>query len=304
MIKRLLKGTSRTGPHGRRLGIEFRRDGVNVVVLEAGGGSQEVVDAPGPAGWNAALKDWVAERGMNGTPAAVVLQSSDYQLTRVDRPAVPAEELGQAVRWLLRDHEMAASDDTEIQVFAEPASRTGDTALYVALAARGRLTSIAESVQAAGLSLGPIRIPELMLTRLSARLPGPAQALVWLRADELRMVVCRSGLYCAGRCIPMRLEPESAESGATISETLDAAREALRDLIDYSAQRYPLDDLQVRHAAEPGAPADVLDTLLEGLTPNKAQALDLAAAGMQTCGHPAAVWSRPAAIAAEEVAHA
>lgn len=262
-IRRRLRADGRSGMP--RLGIEFRRDAIDIAMREGNRVDVQHCDVGGPSGWASRLQDFVQERGLRGAAAVAVLQSSQYQLTRVERPRVEDAEMRQAVRWTLRDYEASLVEDAEIQIFEEPATVSEPPSIYVALAPRAGLMGLANAIQSAGLKLDAIRIPELMLARCVAQLPGEANALVWLRAEELRMAVCWQGSYCAGRCIPIRLQASDGDSLPPLATALEAARESMQALLDYSMRRYAVPEIKLWYAAEPGAPSEIAETLTQDI---------------------------------------
>ena len=286
-------------PAGVRLAVELRSDSIDLAVGGGGHCATHRLDVGGPPSWCEALRDWTQRHNCRGAVVDIVLQASDYRLARGQRPRVAQEELGHAVRWLLRDYDPAVLEESEFQVFEEPASRSGEACVYVAMATRSGLANLADTMAAAGLRLGSIRIPELVLARLGSRLGEGAQALLFARRRELRVIVCADSAYYAGRCVPMAVDAAAAQANDILE-----AREGVRSLLAYCQDRYAIGPCSLWYAAEPGA-AEFARALAEGLDP-PAQALPMASAAcMATPRDPEFVdVGLPAASALQEWAHA
>ena len=114
-------------------------------------------------------------------PVAAVLNPGEYQLLLLDAPEVPDAELREAMRWQVRELIDYPVEEAVIDVFDAPTSPARALRqLYAVVARRERIERLAQLVQAAGLELSAVDIPELALRNLGARLPAAETGLTLL----------------------------------------------------------------------------------------------------------------------------
>ncbi|MFK7916070.1 MAG: pilus assembly protein PilM [Pseudomonadales bacterium] len=115
--------------------------------------------------------------------AHVVLAPEFYTLSLVERPAVPDEELVEAVRWVVQDNVDFPMEQASLDVFDLPkaASRDRDM-VFVAVARKDFLAKRIAQLQDAGIYATSIGITELSMRNLIATLfPEPDQSIGLVR---------------------------------------------------------------------------------------------------------------------------
>lgn len=145
----------------------------------------EFVAAP-PGSRGEVLRQRVEALGLQGLPVNLLLAAADYQLLLVERPEVPAAELRAAVRWRIRELVSAPLESLVVDAFALPddAYRGRTPMAYCAVLAEERMQALAGWVEAAGLRLASIDIPEMALRNLGLLVGAEGQNLAVLKLHE------------------------------------------------------------------------------------------------------------------------
>lgn len=192
---------------GGQIGVFLAPEGV-ALARQRSGGEEPVLDiavhrdCAGPAEWGAVLSQLAREHRLSGAPAVCVLHPGAYQLTQIEAPDVPPEELRGAVRWRLKEFLTYRVEDAVVDAFPLPqAGGRAGPAMMLAVAAPLRgVRAVAEAVEAAGLKVQAIDIPELALRNLAAQVPdqGGGIAVVSL-TDDAGLITISQGdqLYLA-----------------------------------------------------------------------------------------------------------
>ncbi len=154
------------------------------------------------------LKQQVASLGVSGHGVAkacnLVLAPEMYNLSLVDRPEVPDEDLREAVRWLLQDQVDYPMEDASLDVFELPRSASRERPMVFAVSMQGDfLRSLVREIDAAGLTVASVDVTELAVRNLVWRqFPHPDQSVAMLRltANSGLMSISRGDeLYLARR---------------------------------------------------------------------------------------------------------
>lgn len=115
--------------------------------------------------------------------SSCLLAAGQYQMLSLDAPAVPADELKTAVRWMLKDMLDYHVDDATIDVLAVPYAGAGNAraASMFAVAARNSLIEARQKLFAAArIPLSVIDVPEMAQRNIAALLEAPGRALAML----------------------------------------------------------------------------------------------------------------------------
>lgn len=157
---------------------------------------------PDPAQWGATLAALVRDHGLKGLETVAVLDPGDYQLTQIEAPEVPPEELREAIRWRLKEFLTYRAEDAVVDGFEVPQAkgRPGSRMLFAVAAPKKTVARVAEALEVAGLEPAAIDIPELALRNLTAEVPDQAGgvALVTLEdASGLITITQAETLYLA-----------------------------------------------------------------------------------------------------------
>jgi MSHA biogenesis protein MshI len=152
-----------------------------------------------------------------------VLDPAGYHLLLVEAPDVPAEELRAAVRWRIKDLIDFHIDDAVIDVFEMPRHARGGTnrMMYAVTAKAEFVKQQIDLIEAAGLTLDVIDIPELALRNVAALLEVEGRGTAFLHLADRRstLLLVRQGVLYLTRHI---------ETGAV---TLAEAGELRRELV-------------------------------------------------------------------------
>lgn len=197
---------NKSAKHRGIVGIDFRADGMAVVVLKARSGATTPVLVHGDffpvtqsLDRKKALQSIVSEHQLAGAPCVALMEADHYQLLQVEAPSVEDEELRAAVRWRIKDLIGYPVESAVIDVFKLPqAARRGSDTLYVVVAQSDSVRERVEIVRASGLKLKALDIVELALRNIAARLPqnGPGLALLTLHERRgLIALIKNSELY-------------------------------------------------------------------------------------------------------------
>lgn len=116
---------------------------------------------------------------------AWVLASQDYQLLQIDALPVPDDEFQAAIRWKVKDLLRFPIDDVVIDHFAIPSTKASASNKIMVVAAQSSyLQKISEAINATGLSLSTIDIPELALRNLMTLFAQRDQSYVLLYVQQ------------------------------------------------------------------------------------------------------------------------
>ena len=95
-----------------------------------------------------------------------MLPAEQYRVISLTRPAVPDEEMIEAIRWQLKDQIDYAIDEAVIDYFPYPESLPGEPKLYATVAHRSVIENIVMMSQEARLNLKVIDINELSIRNM------------------------------------------------------------------------------------------------------------------------------------------
>lgn len=218
-----------------RLSLEVRPDGI----AWASGSLTGFADCT-PAKRLPALQGIVSSNRLSGALATVVLPLDQYQVFQVERPdGVEDSELGDALKWKLKDFLEFSPSDAVCDVFPFPsdAARGRGDLVNVVAVRRTLITELVSLAQEADLDLQRIDIAELALRRLVSRLDdsGRGAALVHLRDRYGHMVICQGDtLYLSRRLDVTSNELREVSSQESAVQSL--ALEMQRSLDYYESQ--------------------------------------------------------------------
>lgn len=130
------------------------------------------------------------DRALGKRSCTTLLPVGSYQLLVVDAPDVPPEEMRAAIRWRIQDQIDFHIDDAVIDIFdAPPAGPAHSNQVYVVVTHRDTVKQRIDDLEAAGVQLDVIDIPELAMRNIAARLPEDEAGLVSLYFDENRCLI-------------------------------------------------------------------------------------------------------------------
>lgn len=183
---------------------------------------------------------------LEGAPCVGVMPRGSYNLMQTELPAVPAEELQDAVRWQIRDLLDFPADEAVIETIAFDDTANGQPLSFAVAAQRSKVRNLVEVVRdGAGLDLQAIDIPELSVRALLKEIHGSEQglALLILWKNAGLVVITRDDELCMARKVGIGLEAllnaadPQPEAGVDISmaqqELLDEAILDIQRSLDF-----------------------------------------------------------------------
>lgn len=129
------------------------------------------------------LEDRVNALGLKRQPCNLVLSSEDYSLLLVEAPAVPANELRDALRWRIRDLIDFPVDQAVLDAFLLPEDRTrgGKRMAYVAVTQRELIRQRVEQMESVRLDLRAIDIPEMTRRNIAIHLCDTSRGMALVK---------------------------------------------------------------------------------------------------------------------------
>lgn len=157
-------------------GIGLHPDGVSVVSTEARAGAKPVVTAwdfrpvKSAADYGSALSALAAEYDLSKAHCTTYLDPSDYRLLLLEGPALPPDELAEAMRWRIKDVVDFDVSDAVVDVFAVPTveNKRENQPVYVVVARNDALQQRIALLEKAHINLEVIDIPELALRNIAS----------------------------------------------------------------------------------------------------------------------------------------
>jgi len=286
-----------------RAALSLTNERVGLVVADRGRGFA----AERPSGTDAAasLATLVREAGATGMSAEWLLDPGQYHLLQVEKPAVPAAEWLQALRWKARDLLPFPIEDAVLDAFEVPGldSRGRPPSLYLAAARKDELRPRIAEIAAAGLVLESIGIADLAWAAVARQaIPGDDSLAVlvldprgggMLALREQRLFVSRRFEFDADDQRALRDLQEGRNE--RLFERIALELQRTLDYFDRNHQRPP----PRRLLLVPGIDgAEGLDTALRRLLGIEVQVLDTVSQWPLLATQPAATRLRLAALAA------
>ncbi len=201
--------TRRSSPGLTAVGLD--RDGVCLVRVQRDAGQRPRIShwEFRPVGSDAPREKVLAmlarDHDLGHARCTTLLGEGDYQLLLTEAPDVHAEELRAALRWRVKDLINFHINDASLDVFDLPANTAPGRAreMYVVAARNSAIRARADTLDAAGINLDIIDIPELAQRNLASLLPEDASGVVMLtlQADSGLITLTRQGLMYLSRTL-------------------------------------------------------------------------------------------------------
>ena len=168
-------------------GVGLRPDGVCVVRVERSTGRLPAVTLVDFRPWGDQGQDKVLARvaedyDLKRSRCTTVLDPNEYTLLLTEAPDVPPEELRAAIRWRVKDLIDFHINDATLDVFDVPGDKAAGRArpMYAVAARTAAIQRRVDLLDAAGINLDVIDIPEMAQRNLAALLPEEAKGVVLL----------------------------------------------------------------------------------------------------------------------------
>lgn len=248
LISKLFKSKSRAAG---RLAIGLGARGVYLAKIKTVGGLPCVVRCEyhetGPVS-PAVLDKLRRSAQLDHHHCITLLSPSEYQLSLVDAPNVPEDELKAAIRWKIKDNLQYSVDDAMVDVLQIPSSRFGGSeraqSMYAVSAANEVIRKRIALFQQAGIELDVIDIPEMAQRNIAALFEQKERALALLAFDET------GGLLTFTSGGELYLARHIDVSSGQLRDADESLRQQYRDRVELELQR-SLDyfDRQFNHLA-------------------------------------------------------
>jgi len=168
-------------------GVGLRADGVCVVRIERMTGRPPTLTLLdfrpwGDQGQENVLERAAADYDLARSRCTTVLDSNEYSLLLTEAPDVPPDELRAAIRWRIKDLIDFHINDATLDVFELPGEKAAGRArsMYAVAARSMAIQKRADMMNAAGINLDIIDIPEMAQRNLAALLPEEVKGVVLL----------------------------------------------------------------------------------------------------------------------------
>ncbi len=181
----------------------------------------------------------VKECNLEGKRCNFVLSAHDYNLLLVEAPDVQASELRAAARWKVKDLLDGKPEDMAIDLFHVPAEAyRGRKMIYVVVSPNARIRELVAMIEASGLELESIDIPELALRNLAHQFAGDSRGVAFmeLRESGSTMNITRGGDLFLSRRINSKLDANVMNSPQWESTFSRLVLEIQRSLDYYESQ--------------------------------------------------------------------
>lgn len=168
------------------------------------------------------------ERGTAGSQCSHLMAFGEYQMLSLEAPAVPVDELKNAVRWRLKDMLDYHIDDATFDVLSVPADRGmgARSSTMFAVATKSQLIGQLHNLfDAAGVAVRVIDVPEMAQRNISALVEpeGRALAMLSVNSDGALVTVTSGGELYFSR----RIDVTTAQLGQSNPEAVLACHERI-----------------------------------------------------------------------------
>jgi MSHA biogenesis protein MshI len=187
-ISRLLKSKNHVDG---RLAIGLGRSGFYVAKVQHVGGMPCVLrceyhETGGIS--SAALDKLRRTEHLDAKECITLLSPGEYQLSLVDAPNVPPEEMKTAIRWKIKDNLLYPVDEATVDLLQIPSSKFGGAeraqSVYAVSAANDIVRKRIELFHQAGMGLAVIDIPEMAQRNIAQLFEQEGRALALLAFDD------------------------------------------------------------------------------------------------------------------------
>jgi len=208
------------------------------------------------------------EKKLQAYRCSLMLAGGAYQVLQVEAPAVPVEEMREALRWRIKDMLDYPVEGASLDVLQIPGQEGSGRPqqVLVVVAANTVLSPLAVAFDAAGLNLSAIDIPDMGQRNIASLAERDGRAVALLTFDTsggLLTVSFQGELFVSRRIDVSRQALENAE-GERRDQLFDRVVLEVQRTLDTFDRQYSFVPMgQLLLAAVPGA-----DALREALAPN------------------------------------
>lgn len=172
---------------------------------------------------------------LDDEPYSTVLIPGEYQLSLVEAPNVPDEELKTAIRWKIKDNLQYSIDDAMVDMVRIPSPQFGGLerahSMYAVSAETDVIKNRMEMFHQAGIALDVIDIPEMAQRNIARLFEQEGRALALFAFDD------RGGLLTFTSGGELYLARRIEVSIGQLRDANEGLREQYRDRIELELQR-------------------------------------------------------------------
>lgn len=224
------------------------------------------------------LTQLVNEYNLQGSPCSWILQPYDYELLLIEALPVAPEEIQTAVRWRIKELSRFATEEAVIDTF--PALTQGineqQQMLYVVVAHAPTVQNMANQINASGLQLTAIDIPELSLRNINSLFEtnGTSTALIYLKPINTDLIITQQNCLYLSRQLPLGLNDATTDTSGIMHLLDQLSSEMLRSFDYFQVQLHQDFPARLLLATQLLSQIDIIDYLSKKLN-HPAQLLDL-----------------------------
>jgi len=279
VIRGLITKITGRSKRRQRVFLEIRPDGIAWATPDGEIGFIECSAARREQELSAA----VDQHGWADAPATLVLPLDQYQVFQVERPeGIEQSELGDALKWKLKEFLDFSPSDSVSDVFAFPedASRNRGILVNVVAARKSLVRELIQLINACGLELVAIDIAELALSHLVARLDVNQRgaALVHMRGRYGQMVVCKGNMLYLSRRLDVSID-DLHDASQQENAVQSLALEMQRSLDYYESQLGQVPPAKIQFVTQDTSLP--LSSMLGSYVASGVEALDWAGLGLE-----------------------
>lgn len=166
--KKLFSYLNRKPSNFSSVGIEYDMNGLHLCAFkETDGESCWVLNEKIPlAEWQSTLSHFVKEHELSNSEATIVFSTKKYQMLQTDRPAIPDDELAQALQWSIKDLVMT-QEEVVVDYFDIPSQTTGANKVNVVAIPKAELFAVCQGVMESGLVVKRVTVEEVATCELT-----------------------------------------------------------------------------------------------------------------------------------------
>ena len=229
----LQKRLRRRSRHDGLVGVYLSDSGFSLGVMDAAGETLRacVAEEYGERDPAEALAEQVEALGLDQARAIIVLDDALYQLLHVEAPAVPPEEMAEALRWRLGDLIDYPPDEAVIATLPQHSDRGTSNTIFALVARRQHVDGVVQHIVDAGLEPEAVEVRETALRNLTRRIPdeaGGTATIHFCREDGVILLTRGDRLY-----LTRRLESGIGRLESGDSMALDGIALELQRSLDY-----------------------------------------------------------------------
>lgn len=140
--------------------------------------------------WPVALAKWVSQNKIGAAQCAISFGSMFYNIYQTEKPAVPAEEIHQALTWTVKE---LTGANMVFDYFEIPAQSSGNNNLNVAVVPASVLEGAIDAAMNAGLLLQAMTVEELAVCDVLPVTDEPVMTLLQKAGEEIHLAIVKQG---------------------------------------------------------------------------------------------------------------